>query len=165
MENSFADRVFFCNSGTEANEAAIKFARKYAKVQAGLDPYNEESAMNAPTEFVTFNNCFHGRTMGALALTYKVQYRTPFEPVMGPKVHFAKYLDAADAAKYIVKGKTCAVFVEPIQGEGGCYPGTREFLSGLRELCDKAGALLVFDEVQCGLGRSGMLWGYVAWMP
>ncbi|KAI8463298.1 MAG: acetylornithine aminotransferase [Monoraphidium minutum] len=154
---SFADKVFFCNSGTEANEAAIKFARKFARVQAGVDPY--DAAATAPYEIVSFTNCFHGRTMGALALTYKEQYKSPFLPVMPGHV-LAEYNDLDSAASVIKKGKTAAVFVEPVQGEGGCTPSGKAFLSGLRKLCDDAGALLVFDEVQCGLGRTGKLWGY-----
>ena len=153
---SFADRVFFCNSGTEANEAALKFSRKYAKKQAekaGL------SADEAATETVSFKNGFHGRTMGALALTWKEAYRTPFAPLV-PGNSFAVYGDLDSAAQLIVKGKTCAVFVEPVQGEGGIYPADAEFLRGLRKLCDDAGALLVYDEVQCGLGRTGKIWGH-----
>jgi acetylornithine aminotransferase len=157
VADSFADKVFFCNSGTEANEAAIKFARKFARVQAGVDPY--DAAASAPTEIVSFTNCFHGRTMGALALTYKEQYKTPFLPVMPGHV-LAEYNNLESAAAAIKKGRTAAVFVEPVQGEGGCTPSQAAFLAGLRKLCDDAGALLVFDEVQCGLGRTGKLWGY-----
>lgn len=157
VQNSFADKAFFCNSGTEANEGAIKFARKYARVQAGVDPYDPQAT--APHEIVSFTNCFHGRTMGALALTYKEQYKSPFLPVM-PGHQLASYNDLDSAKSVIKKGKTAAVFVEPVQGEGGCIPSTTRFLAGLRELCDEAGALLVFDEVQCGLGRTGKLWGY-----
>ncbi|KAI7843566.1 hypothetical protein COHA_002808 [Chlorella ohadii] len=159
VESSFADRVFYANTGTEANEAAIKFARKYAKVQADLDPYNAETAENCATEIVSFTGSFHGRTMGSLALTYKDQYRTPFMPVMPGNV-MVPYMDLEAAAAVIKKGKTCAVFVEPIQGEGGINPASREFMQGLRRLCDEAGALLVFDEVQVGLGRTGKLWGH-----
>eukprot|EP00775_Hariotina_reticulata_P009378 gene9378-9541_t len=157
VNNSFADKAFFCNSGTEANEGAIKFARKFARVQAGVDPY--DATATAPYEIVSFTNCFHGRTMGALALTYKEQYKTPFQPVM-PGHTLAEYNNLESAAAAIQKGRTAAVFVEPVQGEGGCTPSQQAFLSGLRQLCDEAGALLVFDEVQCGLGRTGKLWGY-----
>ena len=157
VESSFADKVFFCNSGTEANEAAIKFARKFAKVQAGIDPY--DASMRGPSEIVSFTNSFHGRTMGALALTYKDQYKTPFQPVM-PGAVMAPFGDLDAAAKVIQKGKTAAVFIEPVQGEGGIYPAGKSFLSGLRKLCDDAGALLVYDEVQVGLGRTGLLWGH-----
>lgn len=152
VEASFADRVFFANSGTEANEAAIKFSRKYQRVAARPDG-------DAPTEFVSFSNCFHGRTMGSLALTSKVQYREPFEPVM-PGSTFVEYGNLEEAKKVIQSGKIAAVFVEPVQGEGGIHSATREFLQGLRDACDEAGALLVFDEVQCGLGRTGHLWAY-----
>lgn len=157
VENSFADKAFFCNSGTEANEGAIKFARKYARVKAGVDPYDANAT--APYELVSFTSCFHGRTMGALALTYKEQYKTPFYPMV-PGHQLATYNDLESAKKVIQKGKTAAVFVEPMQGEGGCTPATPEFLEGLRKLCDETGALLVYDEVQCGLGRTGKLWGH-----
>lgn len=152
VENSFADKAFFCNTGTEANEGAIKFARKWARVRAGIDPYDGGAV--APYELVSFTSCFHGRTMGALALTYKEQYKTPFYPMM-PGHQLAEYNNLESAAAVIKKGKTAAVFVEPVQGEGGVTPSTQAFLKGLRQLCDEAGALLVFDEVQCGLGRTG----------
>lgn len=155
VANSFADRVFFTNSGTEANEAAIKFARKF---QRHAHPDEKEPA----TEFISFTNSFHGRTMGALALTSKENYRTPFQPVM-PGVTFVEYGNIEATKEKIKRGKTAAVFVEPIQGEGGIYSATREFLQYLRSACDDAGALLVFDEIQCGLGRSGYLWAYEAY--
>lgn len=136
---SFADRVFFTNSGTEANEAAIKFARKF---QRHSNPDVKEPA----TEFIAFSNCFHGRTIGALALTSKEHYRLPFEPVM-PGVTFVEYGNIQATKEKIQRGKTAAVFVEPIQGEGGIYGVTKEFLQFLRAACDEAGALLVFDEV------------------
>ncbi|KAF6993543.1 hypothetical protein CFC21_010420 [Triticum aestivum] len=151
VEASFADRAFFANSGTEANEAAIKFARKYQRV---AHPNGD-----APTEFMSFTNCFHGRTIGSLALTSKVQYREPFEPVM-PGSTFVEYGNLEEAKKVIQSGKIAAVFVEPVQGEGGIHSATKEFLQGLRDACDEAGALLVFDEVQCGLGRTGYLWAH-----
>ncbi|KAF5183776.1 Acetylornithine aminotransferase protein [Thalictrum thalictroides] len=152
VECSFADRVFFSNSGTEANEAAIKFARKF---QRTMHPKEE----HPPVEFISFTNSFHGRTLGALALTSKKHYRTPFEPVM-PGVTFLEYGDTQAATEMIQRGKTAAVFVEPIQGEGGIYSATKEFLQSLRSACDDVGALLVFDEVQCGLGRTGYLWAH-----
>lgn len=136
---SFADRVFFTNSGTEANEAAIKFARKFQRSF-------HSSQEKPPMEFIAFSNCFHGRTMGALALTSKEHYRLPFEPVM-PGVTFLEYGDIQAATELIHTGKIAAVFVEPIQGEGGIYSATKEFLEALRTACDTAGALLVFDEV------------------
>ncbi|CAJ2669958.1 unnamed protein product [Trifolium pratense] len=155
VASSFADRVFFSNSGTEANEAAIKFSRKYHKhiCTEGKVP---------ATEFIAFSNCFHGRTLGALALTSKVQYRTPFEPVM-PGVNFLEYGNAPAAVELIRQGNIAAVFVEPIQGEGGIYSATKEFLQSLRNACNETGTLLVFDEVQCGLGRSGFLWAHEAY--
>ncbi|CAL1409416.1 unnamed protein product [Linum trigynum] len=152
VASSFADRVFFSNSGTEANEAAIKFARKFQR-------HSNPDAKEPATEFVSFSHSFHGRTMGALALTSKEQYRTPFEPVM-PGVSFVEFGDIEASKKLIQRGKTAAVFVEPVQGEGGIYSARKEFLQFLRDACDEAGALLVFDEVQCGLGRTGQLWAH-----
>lgn len=139
VESSFADRVFFTNSGTEANEAAIKFARKYQK---NLHTDGEVHA----TEFISFSSSFHGRTMGAVALTSKEQYRIPFGPVM-PGVTFLEYNNIEEAKKAMVPGKTAAVFVEPVQGEGGIYSATKEFLQTLRIACNDTGALLIFDEV------------------
>ncbi|OVA06121.1 Transaminase [Macleaya cordata] len=152
VECSFADRIFFSNSGTEANEAAIKFARKFQR-------FSQPDGKQPATEFISFTNCFHGRTMGALALTSKEHYRSPFEPVM-PGVTFLEYGNIQAAKEAIQRGKTAAVFVEPIQGEGGICSATKEFLQSLRDACDDAGALLVFDEVQCGLGRTGYLWAH-----
>ncbi|KAL6144898.1 hypothetical protein ACLB2K_055588 [Fragaria x ananassa] len=149
---SFADRVFFSNSGTEANEAAIKFSRKFQRFSC---PEKKEPA----TEFISFTNSFHGRTMGSVALTSKKHYRSPFEPVM-PGVNFLEYGDVQAARKLIKSGKIAAVFVEPIQGEGGINSATKEFLQTLRGACDDSGSLLVFDEVQCGLGRTGYLWAH-----
>jgi acetylornithine/succinyldiaminopimelate/putrescine aminotransferase len=149
--NSFADRVLYANSGSEANEAALKLARKYAwqKEQAGAAPR---------PEIVAFSYGFHGRTMGALSATYKAQYRTPFEPLV-PEVRFAPYNDVAAAAAAIGE-RTCAVIVEPVQGEGGVRPASQQFLETLREACTKHDALLIFDEIQCGLGRTGHLWAH-----
>jgi predicted acetylornithine/succinylornithine family transaminase len=151
VEHSFADRVYFCNSGAEANEAAIKFARKVGKTrqQEGAPP---------KTKIISFTNGFHGRTMGALATTYKEKYRTPFAPVM-PDVQFVPFNDIV-ATTAAVDDQTCAVIIEPIQGEGGINPATPDFLQTVRQLCDAHGALLIFDEVQCGLGRTGHLWGH-----
>eukprot|EP00250_Pteridium_aquilinum_P017315 c23568_g1_i2 orf=196-1719(-) len=158
VESSFADRVVFSNSGTEANEAAMKLSRKYQRSKIKDQGGQEQPA----TEFITFTNSFHGRTIGALALTSKEKYRAPFEPLM-PGVQFVEFgnLQAAQAA--IERGKTAAVFVEPVQGEGGIYPAMVSFLRGLRKCCDESGALLVFDEVQCGLGRTGRLWAHEAY--
>ncbi len=143
---SFADRVFFTNSGAEANEGAIKFARKAA--HASGNPHK--------TEIVSFSHAFHGRTMGALALTPKEKIQAPFRPLM-PSVVIAEYNDIA-SAEAAINENTAAVFVEPVQGEGGIHLATSAFLQRLRQLCDQHNALLVFDEVQCGLGRTGTLW-------
>jgi predicted acetylornithine/succinylornithine family transaminase len=147
-ESSFAGRVFFCNSGTEANEGAIKFARKFARAKGFSDKIG----------IVAFTGSFHGRTMGALAVTATAKYRTPFEPLIGG-VAFAEF-NNLDSARQAINEKTCAVIVEPVQGEGGVTPAQPDFLAGLRTLCDEAGALLIFDEIQCGLGRTGTLWAY-----
>lgn len=151
IARSFADRVFFTNSGTEANEAAIKFARKFARVTGNRDD---------KTQIVCFDHAFHGRTMGSLALTPKEQYQAPFRPLL-PDVVVAPFNDVAALDK-IITDRTCAVFIEPIQGEGGIHPAQPTFLKALREKCDQVDALLVFDEVQCGLGRTGDLWAHEA---
>ncbi|XP_052176183.1 acetylornithine aminotransferase, mitochondrial [Diospyros lotus] len=155
IARSFADRVFFTNSGTEANEAAIKFARKFQR-------FSHPDEEQPPTEFLSFSNSFHGRTIGALALTSKEHYRTPFQPVM-PGVTFLEYGNIQAAEELIRSGKIAAVFVEPIQGEGGILSASKEFLQALRRACDNVGSLLVFDEVQCGLGRTGYLWAHEAY--
>jgi acetylornithine/N-succinyldiaminopimelate aminotransferase len=145
---SFADRVFFCNSGSEANEGALKFARKLARTRGHSDK----------TGLVAFNGSFHGRSMGALSVTATEKYRAPFAPLIGD-VTFAEF-NNLDSARRAIDQRTCGVIVEPVQGEGGVTPADAEFLSGLRALCDEAGALLIFDEIQCGLGRTGTLWAY-----
>ncbi|HEY65910.1 MAG TPA: acetylornithine transaminase [Caldilineae bacterium] len=150
-EHSFADRVFFCNSGAEANEGAIKFARKWAKTR-----FPDQA--DRKVEIVAFEGGFHGRTIGTLALTPREKYQAPFRPLM-PGVRIARFNDLDSAAEAITDD-TCAVIVEPIQGEGGIRPAEKEFLRGLRELCDQHQALLIFDEVQCGLGRTGTLWAH-----
>jgi predicted acetylornithine/succinylornithine family transaminase len=148
VERSFADKVFFCNSGAEANEGALKFARKWARKNVGADK----------TEIVAFTHSFHGRTFGALAVTAKEKYRAPFEPLL-PGVKFADFNELA-SAEAAIGDKTCAVILEPIQGEGGIYPATPAFLKGIRALCDQHQAVLIFDEIQCGLSRTGKLWAY-----
>ena len=148
--NSFADKVFFTNSGTEANEGAIKFARKFARATSG----------EGKTQIVCFEHAFHGRTMGSLAITPKEVYQAPFRPLM-PDVVVAPFNDIA-GLESVIGPQTCAVFIEPVQGEGGIHPATPEFLNELRKRCDEVGALLVFDEVQCGLGRTGDLWAHTA---
>jgi len=172
VENSFADKVYFCNSGTEANEAALKFARKYAKVNTAVpaEPETISHLNNSTfghewthpkTHIVAFSGSFHGRTMGALSVTYKAHYREPFGPLI-PGVTFAPFNDVA-AARQAITDQTCAVIVEPVQGEGGVNPASPEFLQALRDLCDTHNALLIFDEVQCGLGRTGHLWAHEAY--
>ncbi|ODV79027.1 acetylornithine aminotransferase [Suhomyces tanzawaensis NRRL Y-17324] len=143
-----AQRVFLCNSGTEANEAALKFARKYGK-----------SISDDKVEFITFENSFHGRTMGALAVTPNAKYQAPFAPLVAG-VNVATVGDLSSVEKLISKEKTCAVIIEPIQGEGGVTPVEEEFLVGLRKLCDDNDVLLIYDEIQCGLGRTGKLWAH-----
>ncbi len=143
VARSFADRVFFCNSGAEANEAAFKFARKWSR----------------KTEIVAFTGAFHGRLFASLAATDRPDYRAPFEPLV-PGVHIVPLEDWAAADRIISANRTAAVIVEPVQGEGGVRPVDLEWLAFLRELCDARGAALVFDEVQCGLGRTGTLFAY-----
>jgi len=143
VARSFADRVFFCNSGAEANEAAFKFARKWSR----------------KTEIVAFTGGFHGRLFASLAATDRPDYRAPFEPLV-PGVHIVPLEDWAAADRIISANRTAAVIVEPVQGEGGVRPVDLEWLAFLRELCDARGAALVFDEVQCGLGRTGTLFAY-----
>lgn len=145
---SFADKVHFCNSGAEANEGAIKFARRYARRTGREDK----------TNFLAFENAFHGRTLGSLAATPRPKYQDPFKPLM-PGVRFAQFNDLEDARRQM-DDSICAILVEPIQGEGGIHVATAEFLAGLRGLADEFDALLVFDEVQCGVGRTGYLWAH-----
>ncbi|PJF44553.1 MAG: aspartate aminotransferase family protein [Phototrophicales bacterium] len=147
-QNSFADRVFFCNSGAEANEAALKFARKYAYTQGKADK----------VEIIAFSHAFHGRTMGALSVTPKPKYQDPFKPLLS-HIKILPFNDI-EAVKTHITEQTCAVIVEPIQGEGGIHPATLEFLQALRQQCDMVDAMLIFDEVQCGLGRTGDLWAH-----
>lgn len=148
VENSFAERVFFSNSGAEANEGAIKFARKAAIAKG--NPHK--------TEIVSFTHAFHGRTMGALALTPKEKYQQPFKPLMAGAV--LGEFNSIESARAVIGENTAAVFVEPIQGEGGIHAAMPEFLQTLRELCDQFDAALIFDEIQCGLGRTGKLWAH-----
>jgi len=142
---AFPAKVFFCNSGTEAVEGAIKFARRIGKAEGR-------------TELVAFERSFHGRTLGALSMTWNAKYREPFEPLV-PDVRFCPW-DDLKAAAATIGPKTAAVFVEPVQGEGGVRVAPAEFLHGLADICREAGALLVSEEVQCGLGRTGRLFAY-----
>lgn len=141
------DRVFFTNSGTEAIEGALKAARKYA--------YTKQSGKY---EFIAMNHSFHGRSMGAVAVTGNENYRTPFEPLISG-VKFAEY-NNLESIKAKINDKTCAIIIEPIQGEGGVYPADKEFLEGARALCDEHDILLIFDEIQCGMGRSGEMFAW-----
>jgi predicted acetylornithine/succinylornithine family transaminase len=145
--HSPADRAYFCNSGTEAVEACIKFARKWGK------------ANGDKTAFVAFEHSFHGRTMGSLALTHKDRYQAPFRPLM-PDVHFSPFDDLDAAQALIAEVQPCGVIVEAVQGEGGVNIASDAFLQGLRAACDEHGALLICDEVQCGMGRTGTMWGF-----
>ncbi|MCR5793160.1 MAG: aspartate aminotransferase family protein [Lachnospiraceae bacterium] len=144
------DKVFFCNSGTEALEGAVKVARKYATKRAG---YNEEQP---ESEIIAMEHSFHGRSTGALAITGNPKYQKDFRPLM-PGVKFAKFNDL-ESVKALVTKKTVAIVMEPVQGEGGIYPATKEFIEGVRALCDEKDMLLIFDEVQCGMGRSGAMY-------
>ncbi|WEW57183.1 acetylornithine aminotransferase [Emydomyces testavorans] len=144
-----ATQAFISNSGTEANEAAIKFARK---VGHSLDQ------SGAKHEFVSFHNSFHGRTFGALSATPNPKYQAPFAPMV-PGFKYGKYNDVEQLPTLITE-KTCGVIVEPIQGEGGVNVATPEFLTALRARCDEVGAILIFDEIQCGLSRTGSLWAH-----
>ena len=141
------DRVFFTNSGTEAVEGAMKAARKYA-YSKGTGKY----------EFVAMNHSFHGRSMGAVSITGTEKYRTPFEPLING-VKFAEFNDI-ESVKKAVNEKTCAIILEPIQGEGGIYPAEENFLKEVRALCDERDILLIFDEIQCGMGRSGSMFAW-----
>ncbi len=141
------DRVFFTNSGTEAIEGALKAARKYAYTKG-----------NGRYEFIAMNHSFHGRSMGAVAVTGNEHYRTPFEPLVGG-VKFADFNDI-ESVKTQITDKTCAIIMEPIQGEGGIYPANEEFLQEVRALCDEHDILLIFDEIQCGMGRTGSMFAW-----
>lgn len=142
------ERVFMANSGTEANEGALKLARKYAVMKGEMNR----------TEIISMEKAFHGRSMGALSVTGTKKYREPFEPLISG-VKFAKYNDL-ESVKAQISDKTCAVIVEAVQGEGGVYPATQEFMQGIRDLCTENGILMICDEVQCGMGRTGKMFGY-----
>lgn len=146
-EISGMDRVFFTNSGTEAIEGALKAARKYAW-KKGTGRY----------AFIAMENSFHGRSMGALSVTEHEAYRTPFEPLI-PGVSFARFNDL-DSVRELVTEKTCAIILEPLQGEGGINTASEEFMKGIRELCDKEGILMICDEIQCGMGRTGSMFAW-----
>lgn len=139
------DKVFFTNSGTEAVEGAIKAARKYACLKDGTTDH----------EIIAMNHSFHGRSYGALSVTGNPKYQEAFKPLIG-NIRFADFNDL-DSVKACVNEKTCAIILEPVQGEGGVYPAAGEFLKGLRTLCDEKDILLIFDEIQCGMGRTGYM--------
>lgn len=138
-------RVFFTNSGTEAIEGAIKVARKYAYLKDGSTDH----------EIIAMENSFHGRSLGALSVTGNTHYQEPFKPLIGG-IRFARFNDL-DSVKAQLTEKTCAVILETVQGEGGIYPADPEFLAGVRKLCDERDILLILDEIQCGMGRTGTM--------
>lgn len=145
---SFADKVFFCNSGTEANEAAIKLARRYFFDQG----------QSGRTEIITMHNSFHGRTLGSLSATAQKKFHTGFKPLL-PGFKYVPFDDLESTRKAITK-KTCAILVEPIQGEGGVNVPDTSYLKGLKKICKEHGLLLIFDEVQTGFGRTGKMFAY-----
>lgn len=148
IDHTFADRVFFANSGAEANEAALKLARHYA-----IETYSPYK-----TKIISFHHSFHGRTFFTVSVGGQAKYSDGFGPKPADIVHIP--FNDLDAVKAIIDDHTCAVILEPVQGEGGLTSATPEFLNGVRELCDQFNALLIFDEVQCGMGRTGTLFTY-----
>lgn len=142
------DRVFFTNSGAEAVEGALKAARKYAFLKDGKNDH----------EIIAMNHSFHGRTFGALSVTGNPKYREPFEPMIG-NIKFADMNDLG-SVKALVNDKTCAIILETVQGEGGIYPATKEFLEEIRAICDEKDILLILDEIQCGMGRTGYMYAW-----
>lgn len=142
------DRVFFTNSGTEAIEGAIKLAKKYAYLKDNSTDH----------EIIAMEHSFHGRSMGALAVTGNYHYQEAFGPMLSG-VKFARFNDL-NSVKELVNDKTCAIIFETIQGEGGIYPATKEFMEGVKQICDEKGILLILDEIQCGMGRSGSMFAY-----
>lgn len=148
IKASGLDKVFFTNSGTEAIEGAIKAARKYA--------YDKDKKTDH--EIIAMNHSFHGRSLGALSVTGNPHYQEAFKPLIGG-ISFADFNDL-ESVKALINDKTCAIILEPIQGEGGIYPATQEFLEGVRKLCDDNDILLIFDEIQCGMGRTGTMFAW-----
>lgn len=145
------DRVFFTNSGTEAIEGAIKAAKKYAYTRDGF----------AGHEIIAMEHSFHGRSLGALTVTGNAHYREPFGPLM-PGVVFAEF-NNLESVKALINERTCAILMETVQGEGGIYPATKEFIEGVRALCDEHDILLILDEIQCGMGRTGDMFAWQAY--
>lgn len=148
VKASGMSRVFFTNSGTEAVEGAIKAVRKYAWLKNGQHDH----------EIIAMNHSFHGRSMGALSVTGNPKYQEAFKPMIG-NIRFADFNDL-DSVKALVNEKTCAIIMETVQGEGGIYPATEEFLKGVRALCDEHDLLLILDEIQCGMGRTGSMFAW-----
>lgn len=148
VKASEMDRVFFTNSGTEAIEGAIKLARKYA--------YLKDNSTNH--EIIAMQHSFHGRSLGALSVTGNVKYQEAFQPLIGG-IRFAEFNDLESVLAQVTD-QTCAIILEPIQGEGGIYPATEEFLQGIRKVCDEKDILLIFDEIQCGMGRTGSMFAW-----
>lgn len=147
-EKTGFDRVFFTNSGTEAIEGALKLARKYAYQKYEGKRY----------EIIAMNHSFHGRTMGAVSVTGNPHYQEPFKPLVDG-VKFAEF-NNLESVKALVSEKTCAILFEPVQGEGGIYPATQEFMEGVRQICDDNDIVMICDEIQCGMGRTGKLFAY-----
>ena len=148
LKNSFGGRVFLCNSGTEANEGAIKFARKWAK-QTSPEKYH----------ILSFSDCFHGRTYGSLSATAQEKFHKGFEPIV-PGFHYAPFNDIGETQKILEQYQFAAIIIEPLQGEGGVNQVTTEFLTFLREYADTHRIALIYDEIQCGMGRTGAVWCY-----
>lgn len=148
VKASGMDKVFFTNSGTEAIEGALKAARKYAYLRDGHNDH----------EIIAMNHSFHGRSMGALSVTGNTHYQDPFRPLIGG-IRFANFNDL-ESVKAQVTEKTCAIILETVQGEGGIYPADPEFLKGVRALCDEKDILLILDEIQCGMGRTGSMFAW-----
>ncbi len=148
LRASGLSRVFFTNSGTEAVEGAIKAARKYAWLKDHSTDH----------EIIAMGHSFHGRSLGALSVTGNAHYQEPFKPLIGG-IRFADFNDL-DSVKEQITEKTCAIILEPVQGEGGIYPASREFLQGIRKLCDEKDILLILDEIQCGMGRTGSMFAF-----
>ena len=148
VKASGMDKVFFTNSGTEAIEGALKAARKYAYLRDGHSDH----------EIIAMNHSFHGRSMGALSVTGNTHYQDPFRPLIGG-IRFANFNDL-ESVKAQVTEKTCAIILETVQGEGGIYPADPEFLKGVRALCDEKDILLILDEIQCGMGRTGSMFAW-----
>ena len=157
------EKVFFTNSGTEAIEGALKIAKRYhynklhEAMGDGCDGC-EDKEPDMTGEIIAMHHSFHGRSIGALSVTGNAHYQEPFKPLV-PGIRFAEYNDL-DSVKALINDKTCAVIMETIQGEGGIYPATEEFLKGVRALCDEHDMLLILDEIQCGMGRSGEMFAW-----